>query len=700
SNLLIFVGERLKHALKPYTDFWKRAALIIGVALAGIPKVLRPEDVPESLREKVTKSLGNALSRCGVDDYLLVGNVIPPLIQYLTYIPALVEAFVDKYDEAIGEVNRILNIARGKDISFAEIFYGLGLASIIANAAGLGRDVKPGDAEIALHTASFAIKKVALPILIMPILYALEPLYGKAPHRYLRLLAPASDMENLDPSTVRYIFDKLNEILDKYGDVVKEHTWSLVNAIDAYANLLRRYFGHFNSKEVGYMVGRVADLLNELGKFKSSLGVIAWAYALTPALEHEYVRELMKEKLGIDVVDKASKVLEELNDMRERVQELMGNKEFMSYIESWYINADEKAVKEKILEAASNLKHALALYRLDNNELDEAEKLFNEVAEERREIGDYENELVARGWVLRVEAIKGSLDGDRLTKLVDGFRRLYEKTFDVEHFIPTAEYLSTASARLSDYLVSLALTGDQETVNKLLEEHLWVLNAVKRYSVLTRLMLNALLSPRGGLSNELESKLSVSPEELIGAFRYEMLPMYLPALRVAFKMISIEEGYEKCMSIEDSTERRDCEDAVSAVMNDNDAVWRLRWELTYNFKELILKKESSGWLGELSFDANELISEFEKLVNGLDGRSLVQLIAPSNSMAQLALMLRALINGNKELAKALALRGAASVAEKLPTRLFLEAYKECKENCNLGKDEFRHALARLFFLHV
>ena len=35
SNLLIFVGERLKNALKPYTNCWRRAALITGYALAG-----------------------------------------------------------------------------------------------------------------------------------------------------------------------------------------------------------------------------------------------------------------------------------------------------------------------------------------------------------------------------------------------------------------------------------------------------------------------------------------------------------------------------------------------------------------------------------------------------------------------------------------------------------------------------------------
>jgi len=76
TNLLTLTGERLKHALKPYTNCWKRTALIIGRALAGIPTVPRPED----LSGNVIESLGDALKRCGVDDYLLVGNEIPPLI--------------------------------------------------------------------------------------------------------------------------------------------------------------------------------------------------------------------------------------------------------------------------------------------------------------------------------------------------------------------------------------------------------------------------------------------------------------------------------------------------------------------------------------------------------------------------------------------------------------------------------------------
>jgi KaiC/GvpD/RAD55 family RecA-like ATPase len=686
-------GEKLTNTLKIFSnECWKRVALIIGHALAGHVSVPRHEILPESLRGNVAKSLGNDLNRCGVDDYLLVGDKISPLIRYLIYTRVLTEAFIDRYNEAIGEVNRILNIARGRGgIYDAESFYGLGLASIIANAVRLGRDVKPGDANIALHIASFAIKSVASLDLIKPVLGALEPLHGKAPHRYLELLAVASDMGDLDLITVRYIFNKLNEILDNYGDVVRGYAWSLVHAISAYAVLLMRYLSHFNSKEVGYMVGRVVDLLNELGRFKSSLGVIAWADALAPALRHGIERRPMEEKLDIDVFVKASEILEELNDMRKRVQELMGDNEFMSYIESRHIKADEEAVKEEILEASSNLKHALARYRLYNNKLDKARDLFNEAAKEYREIGDYENYLTASVWVLRVETIEGSLVGE---KLVNEFKRLYEETFNVEHFELTARYLSIASYILGNYLVSLALTGNYELINELLEEHLWVLNAVRGVSVLTRLMLNALLSPRGRLSSELKGKLSVNPKELINAFGSGKLRKYLPALRVAFGMIRPEDGYEECKSIKDSMIRRDCRGAVLAVMDDSDAVWWLRWKLINGFQQ-ILENERSGWLRELGLDAK--ISEFGKLVYGLDGKSLVQLIAIHYSTAELALMLRALINGNKELAKAHALKGAIYYSGKLFKRLFLEVYKEC---CDLESESFRLAIAKLFFYHI
>ncbi|MDT7971044.1 MAG: hypothetical protein RQ842_10770, partial [Vulcanisaeta sp.] len=665
-------GKEFITTLGSFSNCWKRAAYIIGHALAGRILVTGPEDLsvflPEDLRKSVVESLGDALKRCGVDDYLLVGNVIPPLIWYLikNHTHALTEAFVDKYDEAIVEVSRVRDTARGRGISGAETFYGLGLASIITYAAGSGKVVESGGADAALHIASFAIKGVVLPDLIMPILSALRPLRDYAPHRYLSLLFSVLSIENLDLAMVRYILDELNGILDNYGDVVKGYAWSLVHAIIAYANLLMMYLAYFYAYfygELENIVGRVVGLLNELDKLSPSLGIIAWAHALAPALEHEDVRVLIEKALRIDVVDKAGKVLEELSRLRGRVQDLMSDEEFRSYVESMYIKTDEEAVKGVILGVILFLKHALAIYKLNNDEFDEAERLFNEVAEESREIGVYENYLVNRGLALRVGAIKGSLVGDELVKK---FRQLYEEAFSKEHFISTAHYLSVASHVLGDYLVSLALKGDHETISKLLEErwHWRVLNTDKQASVLTRLTLNALLGPRGKLSSELKGRLIVEPRELIDAFRSDIHSQFLPALIVALGIAKPEDGIKQLRELR--------EWLINAFHN---------------------------WLKGFGFDAESLINEFKGLVNGLDGKSLVQLIAPASSRVSLAFMLYALINGDEKLARAHALIGIVeATGNKLLRRLFLEAYKAC---CDLKNSEgFRLAIARLFFYHV
>jgi len=615
SAVIYFVdnyGEKLTDTLRIFSNCWRRAALIIGYGLAGRVLMLKPEGLPEDLVE----SLGDALSGCGVDDYLLVGNIIPPLITDLieNYVRVLTEAFIDRYGEAIKEVNMVLNNARDRGYIYAdERLYRLGLVSIIASAAGLGRPVEPDDAGVALRAASSAIQYVELPYFIKSVLGALEPLRGKAPHTYLGLLPLASTIEELDRDTVRYVFDELNKVLDNYGDRVKGHAPSRVYAIEAYAELLEKHRIYFDDDEVKGVVGRVSNLFNGLSRFKSSLDVIAWASALISALAREDVRGLMERELNINVVDRANEVLGELNELREKVQELMRDESFMSYVESRIIKADEKAVRWTILDTAWRLKHVLAIYRFDNDELDEAAKLFNEVAEEEKEIGDYEGYLVNRSLVLSVEAIEGSLVG---SKLVDEFRKLYEEAFNEERFILKASYLSTASIKLGKFLVSLALTGGDERVKKIKElpwKHWLVLDVNKRVSVLTRLMLNALLGPKDRLDNELGGRLVVEPGELIEAFKDEM---------------------------------------------------------------------------------------FKGLVYGLDGKSLVQLPLPRTSIAGLALMLYALINGDEKLAKAYALYGAVKFSGKLLIRLFQDVYRACEKGCDLSNEDLRQAITKLFLSHI
>jgi hypothetical protein len=693
-------GKELTDALRGFdinsNKCWRRAALIIGRALTGHLSVHRRENLSRDIIETV----GDALDTCEIDHYLLSDNKISLLIHYLTrdsHVCVLTGAFIDKYDEAIDEVKKVLKIIKDRgSIYNDEGFYGLGLASIIAKAAGSGRPINSSDADVALQMALFSMRYVALPILVMPILSALEPLRNKMPQRYIKLLAFASNIWKLDQITIKYILEELNKVLDNYDYEVKEYAQYLVDALIAYANLLSLHFGYFiDEDEIRDVVHRAANLLNKISEFSHSLSIIAWAFALAPALMHEDVKVLIENTLGIDVVDKANEILEELSELEGRAQELMNDKALMSYVEFGSIKADERTVKEEILAASSSLKYALARYRLFDCELKEAARLSNEVANHSREINDYGSYLIARVQVLRSEAIESSLVGDELVNLVKKFQQLHEEAFDKKLYRLMASYIAIALAILGNYLVSLALIGDYETIDKLLEKRSWILDINYDVSVLTKLMLKALLGLRAGLSNALRGKLSVNPEELIAAFEIDnkVDRELLPALMVAFGMSNHEEGVESCGKFINTH----CTDYVLAVKGNSSAVKDLREMLINNFYIWISEEKVKDLLKELGFDPKLLFNEFWELVNELDGKSLVQLIAPRNSAARFAFMLYALINGDGKLAKAHALMGAVGFTERLSTRLFLEAYKAC---CDLNNEPFRRAVAKLFFLNT
>jgi hypothetical protein len=759
SNLLIFVGERLKHALKPYTDCWKRAALIIGAALAGRDSVPRPEDLPESLRGNVAKSLGNALNRCGVDGYLLVGSVIPPLIRYLTYTRVLTEAFIDKYNEAVAELNRILkteafidkavaelnravaelnrilNIARDRPSIYIRIytydvgsfygFYGLGLASIIARAVESGKPIEPNDADAALHIVSLTMQhaislSLTEPVVSGPVLSALVPLRDKAPQRYLEVLAFALDKVSRpdilglmcpDLDTVMYILNEFDYILNKYGDGVKGHAWTLVRAIDASIKSLygclkhcddyRDYWDASFRTELEHIVSRVAGLLNEIDRLNPSLEIIAWAHALLPALDNECVRALMESVLGIDVVnEKAKEVAGGLSRLRESVQELtklIRDKDFMGLI----------------LEETSNLMYEWALYKLDNDELREAEELFNEAARERREIGDYQRYLDNSNWALRAKAIRSKLVGDELVKLVNGFRQLYE---EAKKQPDTGTLSVILSNILGGYLVSLALKGGDEEIRRIEELLREEWQGPERYSraqILTRLTLNALLGSGGELSGELKDRLFVKPGELMVYLEGEFIDINsLPALRAIYGTIKPGDEKRLCDELNDDPIMHDlCMSLVlfSRIFSeelDQQEEGNLRQALIKYFLEWISNGEVLDLLKKLGLDAKSLVNELKGLIHELSGKSLLSVVSFSLcseheqlrcSWKHLTYMLYALINGNEKLAKAHALYGAASAAGKMPARLYLEAYKSC---CDLESEPFRLAIARLFFLHV
>jgi hypothetical protein len=743
-------GKKLTNTLKVFSnECWKRAALIIGHALTWRPIVSRHEDLsvflPEDLRKSFVEPLSDALERCGVDYYLLVGNVIPPLIRYLTkhHAYALAEAFVDKYDKAVAEIKRVLYIAskRGR-IYDAEGFYGLGLASIIAKAVEPGKPIEPGDADAALHIVLLTMQHTTLSLLLSlptnlikpvlkPVLSALVPLRDKAPKRYLEVLASALDKVSRpdilgylrpDLDAVMYILNEFDYILNKYGDGVKGRAWTLVLAIDASINSLYRYlelcddysnyWDYWNASlrtELEHIARRVAGLLNEVDRLNPSLGIIAWAHALLPALENKCVRALMESVLGVDVVNKKAKeIAEGLSGLSETVQELIRDEDYM----------------DLILKETSDIMYEWALYKLDNDELYEAEELFNKAARERWEIGDYERYLDYSNWALRAKAIRSKLAGDKLVELVNGFRQLYE---EAKKQSDTGALSTILSNILGGYLVSLALTSDNEGIKRieeLLGEEWLGHEGYSRSLILTRLTLNALLSPRGELSGELKDRLFVKPGEFIVALGWGYIDFdSLPALRAIYGTIkpgdekrlcdevinkliilglSLTYAYDFCMRLASSFLR------IYSEELSQQEVGNLRQKLISYFQRWISNREVLDLLKKLDLDAESLKIELRGLIHELSGKSLLSVASFSHcvkhkqrdcSSAHLAYMLYALINGNEKLAKAHALYGAASAAGKLPARLFLEAYKECRERCDLKNESFRLALARLFFYH-
>jgi len=165
---------------------------------------------------------------------------------------------------------------------------------------------------------------------------------------------------------------------------------------------------------------------------------------------------------------------------------------------------------------------------------------------------------------------------------------------------------------------------------------------------------------------------------------------------VTFGVIKPENGIKFCEQFID----HDCIYSVFAAEGNSAAVNQLREALIKHFRERIFEEEISDLLKELGFNTKSLNDEFRGLTYGLDGKSLVQLIAPGTSGAMLALMLYALINGDEKLAKAYALRGAVTLSVKLLTRPFLNVYRACETGCDLSNEDLRQAITELFLFQT
>jgi len=653
--------KKFLEELSQFSNCWKRAALIIGHALTKWLKLPDKDRYSDS-------TIVDALNYCDIDDYLLVDNKIPDFVEmlvtylYTTYLytngsrlflylsgsSPFTRIFANEYENAIEEAKKLLEIwrKRGESYDF-EARYALGLALIVAEAARLGKAVNEDDAGIILKATLPAVLLTIHPY-VKYILKALEPLMNKAPQQYLGILAGASQME-LDADTVRLIYDELKYILSNFFNKLMELVWPLMTAVLVCSNVLRKRM-HFTKEEVENIVKSMCDLLNALKKESNELATIAETYTLISVLEYSKYRDFISKYCSVnDPVARAVEVLKSLRELANKSDELLKNEYFMNW-GIFVTETSQQYIKKMITDTEAILTLSLAEYKLYNGALDEASKIFNETAEVFESIGDWENYIVACIWFLLAKVIKAR-NINEYVNLANDFEKLLIET--LWNFRPTANYLEIASMVLNNYLVYLASIGRYDDTEKILSMYGVLLNYDEKRSVLTRLMLRLL-----GFTKVAE----VKPEELIDAYKNETIP-FLPALKLT---LGIEASDAECPS-KDFGYYILCIYAFLAVKGDSDALKTLKDSL----------------------DVDTL-----KFAQGLDGKALVQLLAPATSRCRLALMLYALVSGNAELAKKHAQWGSEKY--RLVGRLFGDVYGAC---CDVSSEGFKLALLKLYYVH-
>jgi fermentation-respiration switch protein FrsA (DUF1100 family) len=679
-SLPVFVGSRLVAVFRgsEVKHCWKRAALIAGHALAGRPVL----SLWEQLREDVTEALGDALEPCAVDAYLTTDGKIPPLSVLVAQLASMRElnilspfADTETIRAAKKTVEDLLARWRRRGFHVREVFYALGLAVLAA-----GAEVDEKTANLLLNAASTAVQEVAYTVTVLPILAALRPLGEKAPHRYVSLLAAASELETLGAETAWYIYDSLQQLSCRLH---KTECWPLVEAIRAYSNLLTKHFTHI----VHRLEDAVADMCRLYGEVRRHNAVaapegglsaqrlfntIAKAFVLAAALYSDVLTLLVQRHCGLsDLVKEVEAVrsmLEEATAHPEELRKIVeSDTDFAEWVTAWSSTSNTERVIENLrawftyVLARHKLNHAFNdRGELDTDKLEEAAKEFEKAAVMSRKLEEWKNYLAACSLALRARVLAAKSWEELLNKAMD-FQVLWQET--TEHRKPTARYLAAAAASLGEYIAYLAASGDRMRAEELLREWWWLLDYDGEVSVNTRLMLRLF-----GVGEGARLK------DVVDVFGPKLSPEFRPALLMLAGRLQRDKASEECAELFDAQPLKAevCINAVAAAAGNRIAAERLR---------AVIEK---------------VVPEARLLLDKADGRTLAEVLASVYSPAQLAFMLLAAVEGKTSAVRLLGLWGSAW-AKHLPQRLFHAVY----ENCNdLNSEGCRLTLLKLYYYHI
>jgi hypothetical protein len=671
----------------------KRAALVLGHALALHLWLPRREDLPEEIKAV----LGDALDPCVVDDYLTADGVIVPIALplvafmygaagFLYLKGAAAEATKMLQGAArifsplasaasiisIETLRALVDSGRRRGFTLPEAFYALGLAALAA-----GAEVDEKIADLLLYAASFAMQRVVHTATMLPVLAALRPLGEKAPHRYVHLLAAALEQVMLDdPETVEYIYDALQQLKSRLL-LETEHRWSLMYAIHTYSNLLTKHSMHI----VHRLENAVADMCQLYGEVRRHSAVaapegglsaqrlfntIAKAFVLAAALYSDVLTLLVQRHCSLsDIVKEVEAVgsmLEEATAHPEELRKIVeSDTDFAEWVTAWSPTSNTERVIENLrvwftyVLARHKLNHAFNdRGELDTDKLEETAKEFEKAAEMSRKLEEWGNYLAACSLALRARVLAAK-SWEELLKRAKGFCGLWEET--KEHRKPTAMYLATAASILGDYLVYLAASGDRERAEDLLKEQRWLLEYVPWVSVVARLMLKLLGVGEGARLRE-----------VVDVFEPQLSREYRPALSMLAGRLQKDKALAICKQ---SSKSEVCIDAVVAAAGNQEAVERLKSKIEREVPETHL------------------------LLRVADGKTLVEVLTPLTPAAQLVFMLLAAVEGRADAVKLHGLLGSARSMEPLFRRLFRAVYENCDD---LNSEGCRLALLKLYYL--
>jgi hypothetical protein len=681
NSLLAFVGGRLAAVFKSgeVRHCWKRVALIVGHALAGYHVLPKREQLPEDVAE----ALGDALKPCAVDAYLTIDGEMPPLSIYVARLMLIRElnilsplADTETIDDARKTAEELLVRWRRGDITPPEIFYALGLAALAAKG-----EVDEETVDLLLYATPFAVQRMTHPGMVLPLLAALRPLGEKAPHRYVSLLAAASGLTLLDQGTTLYIYLALQQLEDRLTETGR--IWPLVETVHAYSNLVRGYPEHIKSMWKG--AANMCRLYDEVRKrcaeaapgvglsAQRLLDTVARAYVLATALYSDELAQVVQRYCGLgDLIEEAEAVKGVLDTAATHLDELRkimeSDADFAEWVTVRDITGDVGFVIENVrglftyLLAHYKLSHALdEKGELDAEKLEEVAEEFEKVAEMHRKLKGLENYLTARGRALRTRVIAAK-SWEELLERAKGFQVLWKEA--EEHLKLTAEYLATAAHKLGEYLVYLAASDNKEEAVKLLKERRWLLNYRPEVSVNTRLMLRFLGVGEG-------AKL----EEVVDVFKSLFLPEFQPALSMLAGRLQRDEAHKECGKLFSAkpSEAKRCDIIVATAAGDRVAAEILR---------SVIEK---------------VAPEARPLLDRADGKTLVEVLAPIYSSAQLAFMLLAAVEGRADAVRLHGPWGTVQSKKSLLLRLSRAVYENCGD---LDSEGCRMALLKLYYYHI